>query len=53
MSRLGAFVSFGLPVILMAVDLIWGYGGILAFILLMLWIGVALFFSIPEEAAPA
>jgi hypothetical protein len=50
MSRLSAFVGFVLPLILIAVNLIWGYGGILVFILLVLWIGGAVFFSIPEES---
>jgi hypothetical protein len=53
MSRLGAFLGFGLPIILIAVNLIWGYGGILVFILLMLWIGIAVFFSLPDESTGA
>lgn len=49
MSRLATFLGFVLPLVLIAVNLIWGFGGILAFILLVLWIGVSIFFLIPEE----
>lgn len=49
MSRLGTFLGFVLPILLIAVNLIWGFGGILALILLILWIGGAVFFLIPEE----
>lgn len=52
MSRLASFLGFVLPILLIGVNLIWGFGGILAFILLVLWIGVAIFFLIPEDRTP-
>ncbi len=40
MARLGFFVSLLLPVILLGINLVLGYGGILATVGLIVWIGV-------------
>lgn len=38
-----------LPIALLFVNLILGYGGILAFIVLLVWIGAAVILVYPEE----
>lgn len=42
-------VGFLVPLVLIAVNLALGYGGILVFILLVCWIGLAVFLTIPED----
>ena len=46
---LSVLVGFVLPIILIVINLVWGYGGILVFILLVLWIGVSVFLITPED----
>lgn len=42
-------LGFALPVALLAINLIWGYGGIIATIGLFVWIGLALMIVPAEE----
>lgn len=42
-------LGFFLPIALMFVNLILGYGGILAFIMLLVWVGAAVILVYPEE----
>lgn len=46
---LSVVVGFVVPLILIVVNLIWGYGGILGLILLFVWIGLAVFLITPED----
>ncbi len=42
-------VAFVVPLILIVVNLVWQIGGILVLMLLILWIGLGVFFLTPEE----
>ncbi|HYM40989.1 MAG TPA: hypothetical protein VEY12_12750 [Thermoplasmata archaeon] len=42
-------VAFVLPLVLILVNLIWHVGGILVLILLLIWIGLGVFFLTPED----
>jgi hypothetical protein len=42
-------IGFVVPLILIAINLVLGYGGLLVFILLVCWLGVAVFLMTPEE----
>ncbi len=42
-------IGFVVPLVLIAVNLIWGFGGILVFILLVCWLGLAVFLTVPED----
>ena len=44
-------IGFVAPLILIIVNLIWGFGGILVFILLVCWLGLAVFLITPEDGA--
>mgnify|MGYP006267459497 CR=1 FL=1 len=44
-------VAFVVPLILIVVNLVWQIGGILVLMLLILWIGLGVFFLTPEERA--
>jgi len=46
---LSVIVGFVVPLVLMLVNLIWGYGGLLVFILLVIWLGLAVFLITPED----
>jgi len=46
-------IGFVAPLILMVVNLVWGYGGILVFILLVCWLGLAVFLTTPEDRGTA
>jgi len=50
---LSVLLGFVLPVALLLVNLIWGFGGLLAFILLLIWLGLAVVLLIPEDQATA
>ncbi len=43
------FVGFVVPILLMVVNLVWGYGGILVLIMLFIWVGMAVVLVLPEE----
>ncbi|MEK6986532.1 MAG: hypothetical protein AABX97_00370 [Candidatus Thermoplasmatota archaeon] len=43
------FLGFIVPLLLLVVNLVWGYGGILALILLFIWVGMAVVLVLPEE----
>jgi hypothetical protein len=45
------FLGFVLPILLVVANLVLGYGGILALILLLIWIGMATVLILPEENA--
>jgi len=42
-------VGFVVPLILIAVNRLLGYGGLLVFILLVCWLGLAVFVMAPED----
>ncbi len=46
-----AFVGFVVPILLLAVNLVLGYGGILVLILLFIWVGMAVVLVLPEETS--
>ena len=46
---LSVIVGFVVPLLLIVVNLVLGYGGILAFIFLVVWIGLAVFLTMPED----
>ncbi len=46
---MSVIIGFVVPIVLLFVNLIWGYGGILALILLLVWIGIAVFLVTPED----
>ncbi len=48
---LSVVIAFVLPLILIVVNLIWHFGGILVLILLFLWLGLGVFFLTPEDRA--
>ena len=45
MARVGFFVGVVLPVILLGVNVVLGYGGIVGTIALFVWIGLGVFLS--------
>ena len=47
--HLPILVGFLLPLILIVVNLALGYGGILVFIVLVVWLGLAVFLITPED----
>lgn len=47
--HLPVLIGFVVPLILIAVNLGLGYGGLLVFILLVVWIGLAVFLVTPED----
>ncbi len=50
---LSIIVGFVVPIVLIAVNLVLGYGGLLAFILLVVWLGLAVFLITPEDRGTA
>ena len=46
---LSVIAGFVVPLLLILVNLILGYGGILVFILLVVWMGLAIVLILPEE----
>lgn len=46
---LSVIIGFLVPLILIVVNLVLGYGGILAFIFLVAWLGLAVFLILPED----
>ena len=46
---LSVIVGFVVPLLLIVVNLVWGFGGILVFILLVLWLGLAVLLITPED----
>lgn len=46
-------VGFLVPLILIVVNLWLGYGGILVFVLLVIWLGLAVFLVTPEDRGSA
>lgn len=46
---LSVIVAFVVPLVLIVVNLIWHFGGILVLILLILWLGLGVFFLTPED----
>ncbi len=55
MARIPVSVILGfvLPIVLIIVNLVWGFGGILALILLLVWVGLAVFLVTPEDRETA
>ncbi len=47
--HLPVLIGFVLPLILIVVNLVLGYGGLLVFILLVVWLGLAVFMLTPED----
>lgn len=50
---LSVIVGFVVPLLLIVVNLALGYGGILVFILLVIWLGLAIFLILPEDRGTA
>lgn len=48
---LAVILAFVVPILLIAVNLIWHVGGILVLILLFIWLGLGVFFLTPEDRA--
>jgi len=46
---LAILIAFVLPLILIVVNLIWHFGGILVLIALFIWLGLGVFFLTPED----
>ncbi len=46
---LSLIVGFVVPLVLIIINLALGYGGILAFIFLVVWLGLAVFLIVPED----
>ncbi len=46
---LSVIIAFVVPLVLIVVNLIWHFGGILVLILLILWLGLGVFFLTPED----
>lgn len=44
-----AIIGFVVPLILIVVNLALGYGGLLVLIILLCWIGLAVFLMTPED----
>jgi hypothetical protein len=50
MARLGFFLGLVLPVVLLGVNLVLGYGGLLVMIALLVWIGTGILLTpTPED----
>ncbi len=49
MARVGFFIGLILPVILLGVNVVLGYGGIVGTIALIVWIGLGVFLSPGSE----
>lgn len=49
MARLGFIVGIVVPLVLLAVNLVLQYGGILATIALLVWLGTAILFTPAAE----
>lgn len=50
MARLGFVIALVLPVVLLGINLALGYGGILATIVLLVWLGTGILLTpTPEE----
>ncbi len=47
--HLPVIIGFIVPLVLIAVNLVLGYGGLLGFILLVIWLGLAVFLVTPED----
>ncbi len=47
--HLPVIIGFVVPLLLIVVNLWLGYGGLLVFILLVIWIGLAVFLVTPED----
>jgi hypothetical protein len=47
--HLPILIGFVLPLALVVVNLALGYGGLLAFIFLVIWLGLAVFLVTPED----
>ncbi len=47
--HLPIIVGFLVPLILIVINLALGYGGLLVFILLVVWLGLAVFLLTPED----
>ncbi len=50
---LAVIVGFVVPLVLIVVNLVLGYGGLLVFILLVVWLGLAVFLITPEDRGTA
>ncbi len=46
---LSAIIAFVVPVLLIVVNLVFKVGGILVLMLLIVWLGLGVFFITPEE----
>jgi hypothetical protein len=46
---LSLIVGFVVPLVLIVVSLVWNFGGILVLILLLIWLGLGVFFLTPED----
>lgn len=42
-------VGFVVPLVLIVVNLVWRLGGVLILILLLIWLGLGVFFITPED----
>lgn len=49
MARLGFTIGIVVPLVLLGVNLVLGYGGILVTILLIVWLGTAILFAPTAE----
>lgn len=47
--HLPILIGFVVPLVLIVVNLALGYGGLLAFIFLVIWLGLAVFLVTPED----
>lgn len=47
--HLPIIVGFLVPLVLLVVNLVLGVGGLLVFILLVIWLGLAVFMLTPED----
>ena len=50
---LAILVGFVVPLLRILLNLILGYGGLLVFILLVVWLGLAVFLAMPEDRGTA
>jgi hypothetical protein len=48
-----ALIGFVVPLVLIIINLVWGVGGILVFIMLVCWLGLAVFLMTPEDRRTA
>ncbi len=51
--HLPLIIGFVVPLVLIVVNLVLGYGGLLTFILLVVWLGTAIFLVTPEDQGAA